>query len=124
MHEFSLVRNVIEICEEQMHSREGKYISQIELEIGTLSGVEMDAFEFAWKTAVPGTLLAHTQRKVLKIEAKAHCKKCNSTFVINEVFDPCPQCGEYFTEIVEGQELRVKNLILGTIAPKPSITNT
>lgn len=124
MHEFSLVRSVVEICEEQMRSRQDKYIRQIELEIGTLSGVEMEAFEFAWEIAVAGTVLENSQKKILKTEAKAHCKKCNSTHVINEVFDPCPQCGEYLTEIIEGKELRVKNLTLSTVTPKISITNT
>ena len=112
MHELSLVLNIIEIADAEAKVHNAGKIDRIELEIGTLAGVEMDAFHFAWKAGVKGTVLAHSEKVINHIQAKARCQVCNHTFEIEEYYSPCPCCGEFRGEVFLGKELRVKSITI------------
>ena len=110
MHEITVVANIIEIAESEARKAGAVSISEIELEIGKLSCIEKAAFDFAWKHGIRNTLLEHTKRITHYIPGKAKCKTCKLVFEIAELFDPCPHCGNYFSEILEGNELKVRSL--------------
>ncbi len=110
MHELSIVMGIIEIAEEELKKAGKERVTLIELEIGSLSGVELEALDFAWEPAVRGTVLEQAERKIDYIEARAVCVDCNSSFKIEHIYDNCPVCGSYLKNIVKGKELRVKAL--------------
>jgi len=112
MHELSLVMNIVEIADEQVKIHEAKEVENIELEIGTLAGVEMDAFLFAWDAAVPETVLGKAKRIIHRIPAKARCMDCGLEYEIGQLFEACPGCGEYLNELFQGKELRIKSLVV------------
>lgn len=112
MHELSIVMGIIEIAEQQARAASALVIEEIELDIGQLSGVEMNAFDFAWKQAVKKTMLQHTVTKINRITAKARCFDCDTEFAIERYDDPCPVCGHYLLDIINGKELRVKSLLV------------
>ncbi len=112
MHELSIVESIIQIAEENTEPKESSVIERIELEIGSLAGIEMSAFEFAWKSAVPDTVLEGAEKVIHHVFAKAKCSECNFEFEVEAVYDPCPDCGNYFTEIIEGKDLKVLSLTL------------
>lgn len=110
MHELSIVMSVVDIARNQAVSHHASKVDRIELEIGSLSGVEMDAFTFAWKAGVQNTVLETAERVIHKIPARAKCMSCQHEFDMLELYSPCPKCGDYFNEITQGRELRVKSL--------------
>ncbi|MCU0445607.1 MAG: hydrogenase maturation nickel metallochaperone HypA [Microscillaceae bacterium] len=112
MHELSIVLSIVEIAENELQKAQAHQIDKIELEIGTLAGVEMDALDFAWEAAVKNTVLAHAERKIQRIEAQARCLDCGLVYPIQQAWAECPACGEFFNEILQGKELRVKSLIV------------
>ena len=112
MHELSIVMSIIDIAKQQADQACANVIDEIELDIGTLSGIEMDSFEFAWKQAVRGSVLEGAVRKINTIEAKARCLDCDAVFNIQHYFDPCPVCGEHLLDILSGKELKVKSLVV------------
>lgn len=112
MHELSIVESIIELATTEARAANGTNIESIELDIGTLSGIEMNAFWFAWQHATPHTLLAHAQANINTIEGKATCLICNAPFDISHFADPCPQCGSHFIQIQQGKELRVKAITI------------
>lgn len=59
MHELSIAMNIIDIASEQAKINNFSVIDEIEIEIGTLSGVEIDALKFAMEIA--------TKKQYLKI---------------------------------------------------------
>jgi len=93
-----------------VQQHQARQVDRIELEIGTLAGIEWDALEFAWPVAVKGTVLAHADRYIDRIQAKARCCDCGCEYDVTQIFDPCPACGEWFSDLLQGQELRVKAL--------------
>ena len=54
MHELSIVMSIIKLAAEQA---DADMIEEIELDIGCLSGIDMDSFDFAWKQAIKQTVL-------------------------------------------------------------------
>jgi hydrogenase nickel incorporation protein HypA/HybF len=110
MHELSIAMSIVEIAEENAKNAHTSVISEIELDIGSQSGVVIEALEFAMQSAVIGTMLDKAKVKINVIPAKAICASCQNEFYINEIFTPCPECGNPFCEVIQGKELKVKSL--------------
>jgi hydrogenase nickel incorporation protein HypA/HybF len=112
MHELAIVMSIIDIAERQAANANASSIDEIELDIGTLSGVEMDALEFAWNEAVKRTVLEKTVRTINRIEGFADCIDCGISFRIEHLYDGCPVCGGHLINITKGKELKVKSLVV------------
>jgi hydrogenase nickel incorporation protein HypA/HybF len=112
MHELSIVMSIIDIAQQQAMEAAAVTIDEIELDIGTMSGIEMDSFDFAWNQAIKSSVLEHALRKINRIEARALCLDCNAEFAIQNYYDACPVCGEHLLDILSGKELRVKSLVV------------
>ncbi len=110
MHELSIAMGIVDIAEKEAKKNGIKEIKTINLEIGTLSGVEIDALNFAWPMAVAGSVLENAEKRINIIEARAKCLDCGTEFKLENLFDACPECGSYFKEIIQGKEMRVKSL--------------
>jgi hydrogenase nickel incorporation protein HypA/HybF len=112
MHELSIVMSIIDIATKQLQGIDATEIEEIELEIGTLSGIEENSFDFAWNQAVRNTPLQNSIRVVNKIEAVATCIDCMIDFSVENLYDACPVCGGHFLNINKGKELKVKSIVV------------
>ncbi len=112
MHELSVVMSIIEIAQQQADKEHAAIIEEIEMDIGCLSTIQMEAFDFAWQQAVKQTILEKTAKKINRIKGKAICLDCNTTFPLENLYDACPVCGEHLIDILEGKELRVRSLVV------------
>ena len=110
MHELSIALGIVKIAEEESRKAAAKKVLSIELEIGSMSGIELDALDFSWPIAVKETVLEGARRDIDWIEAKARCTECGSEFEVKNSYDTCPKCNSYFKDIYKGKELRVKSL--------------
>ncbi|MBA4407818.1 MAG: hydrogenase maturation nickel metallochaperone HypA [Bacteroidota bacterium] len=110
MHEFSIAQSIIDIAEEIATKEKADQIQSIDIEIGALSGVVLDALEFALKITVEGTILGETQINFFPIPGKAVCNDCNLMFEIGDLLAICPGCGGGTLKIIDGKQLRVKSL--------------
>jgi hydrogenase nickel incorporation protein HypA/HybF len=112
MHELSIAINIIEIAEEEVHKANAKEVNEIEIEIGVLSGVIVEALEFALETAIKNTVLEQSIVRIIKISAKARCTNCGMEFEIDDYFSPCPKCKNLFSDIIDGNQLTIKKMIV------------
>lgn len=110
MHELSIAMGIVDIAEKEAKKINASAIEAIELEIGELSGVEIDALNFVWESAVNGSVLENATKKIDIIKGKAKCLDCNSTFDIKNIYDACPKCNSYLKGIIQGKELKIKTL--------------
>ncbi len=113
MHELSVVMSIIDIAEAYAGKAGSDRVDEIELDIGTLSGVDMDALDFAWTEAVKTTLLSRAVRRINRIAARARCMDCDHVFDVDQPGTPCPVCSGYLVVLIRGKELRVKSLLVG-----------
>lgn len=110
MHELSIVMSIIDIASDEAAKARVSKFSEIELEIGMLSGIEMNAFDFAWNEAVKSTILDGVERIIRRPTGTANCMECDTHFELSTLYDQCPVCHSPFIHIMQGKELRVKSL--------------
>lgn len=109
MHEMTIAVGLIELAEEQARGAGARRINQIEVEIGTLAGVEMDALTFCYETARRGTLCDGARLDIVSIEARGRCGECGREMPADFWVAFCPDCGTGL-EILQGRELRLRSL--------------
>lgn len=114
MHELSIVMSIIDIAEKEINKEGGGIVEEIELDIGQLSTIEMEAFDFAWQQGIKGSFLEDAKLMVNRIEGIAKCLECNLEFPIENYYDSCPVCGGHFNQIIQGKELKVKTITIAT----------
>ena len=110
MHELSVALGIVKIAEDVIEKENAKVVESIELEIGTLAGIEFESLDFVWPSAVKNTVLENAEKKINIIEGEAKCGECNQVFKLNNIFDSCPECNSYLKSILKGKELLVKSL--------------
>jgi len=110
MHELSIAIGIVKIAEAEIAKAKAKNVELIELEIGTLAGIEFNSLDFVWPAAVKDTVLEHATKKINIISAKAKCVDCDTAFEIKNIYDSCPSCNSFLKAILQGKELRVKAL--------------
>jgi hydrogenase nickel incorporation protein HypA/HybF len=110
MHELSVAMGIVRIAEKETAKARASKVELIELEIGTLAGVEFESLDFVWPSAVKETVLEHAIKKIEIIQAKGKCLDCNTIFDMKNIYDPCPNCSSFLKGIIKGKELRVKAL--------------
>ena len=114
MHELSIVMGIVDIAESEAAKAGISSFDTIELDIGNLAGIVMEALDFAWQPGTKGSVLEKAERKVNRIEAIAKCVDCDHEFVSETLYESCPECGSYFTNLIQGNELRIKSLEYST----------
>lgn len=112
MHELSIAYRIVEIAEEQAREHKAKKIEEIELEVGLLAGVEIQALDFALESAVKGTMLEKAKIIRHEIEGRGHCYDCGLSFATDVLSTPCPSCGSFSVKLMRGKELRVKSILI------------
>jgi hydrogenase nickel incorporation protein HypA/HybF len=108
----SIAMGIIEIVEEECIKANAISVSEIELDLGTVSGIMIEALEFALSVAVPDTILQNAIIKINKIEAKAQCEECHNVYLCESLLDPCPACQSFRNIILSGKELKIKSLLV------------
>ncbi len=112
MHELSIALSIVDLAEDQAQKHQATEIEELELEIGCLSGVEIQTLTFALESSVRGTMLEKARIIRHDIEGEGRCGDCDTIFRMDALFDSCPQCGSYCINIVKGKELRVKSILV------------
>ncbi|MHB1428512.1 MAG: hydrogenase maturation nickel metallochaperone HypA [Rhodocyclaceae bacterium] len=110
MHEMSLVEGVRELIEDAA-AREGfSRVNSVRVEIGQLSGVEREAFEFCFDLAMRDGIAAGAQLEVLATPGRGRCPACGRETALAVVYDPCEHCGTVPVAVIGGTEMRVIDL--------------
>lgn len=110
MHELSVALGIVRIAEEETKKAGATSVEAIDLEIGTLAGIEFDSLEYVWPAAVKDSVLEHAKRHISVVQGKAKCLDCEHEFEIDKYYDSCPKCQSSLKGILQGKELRVKSL--------------
>lgn len=112
MHELSIAQSIVELVEEVAIKEKAKSIKSIDIEIGALSGVVLDALEFALEMTIKNTKLESAKINFLNIIGKASCSNCNFLFETNDLLALCPECKQANFKIIDGKQMRIKSLTI------------
>lgn len=108
----SIVASIVDIAENEAKKANAEKITEIELDIGTVSGIELDALNFAFDCIKPKTMLKDAEIKINIIKAKSVCEDCKHEFETENVYTLCPECDSYKTNILQGREMKVKSILV------------
>lgn len=110
MHEMSIALNIVESAEEAARENNGHRITMIDLEIGELAGVLLDALNFSLEVATQNTMAASAKINIDHVKGSARCGNCGKTFHLTELWAVCPHCDDFQYEILTGKELKIKTI--------------
>ncbi|MCG8484240.1 MAG: hydrogenase maturation nickel metallochaperone HypA [Clostridia bacterium] len=110
MHELSIATNIVEIAEEEAIKAKKSTISEIDIEIGSMSGVIIEALEFAMEEAVKKGVAQNAKINFKELMARANCEKCFHQFEVDDFFAVCPKCGSFETNIISGKDLKIRKI--------------
>jgi len=117
MHELSLAENLVDQLV-QTAAENALRVTRIVVIIGTYSGVERDAFEFAFPFAAEGTTVEGAE---LIIETSSLCVECRACQAISHPKPTlliCTACGSNDVELTGGREFLIRSAELEI--PEPS----
>jgi len=112
MHELSIATSIIKTAEQEVLNNNGGKVLEIYLEIGKLSGVEIQSLHFIWELCSNGTVLQDSKVIISEPEGIAKCAECDTEFKLEKIYDSCPECNSPFKNIISGKELKIKKLII------------
>ncbi len=110
MHEISLCEGVLQVLEENAQSQGFSKVKTVWLEIGQLSGVEIEAMRFGFDVVMRGTLADNAGLEIIEEPGMAWCLPCAKTVQVAQRFDACPSCGSYQLQVTSGEAMRIKEL--------------
>lgn len=76
MHEWSIVQSLLERTEAEARKRNATGVHRLRVQIGELSGVEIDLLKRAYDTFRDRTLCAHAELEIERVPAHWRCPKC------------------------------------------------
>jgi hydrogenase nickel incorporation protein HypA/HybF len=107
MHELSIAQSIIAIVEKSVPAGFNQTITAVDLEIGVLSGIEIQALENAFSIIKNSTILRDSVLKINIKKGKATCTACKTIFELSGFGESCPNCNSYEINITEGKEMKV-----------------
>lgn len=112
MHEMTIATSILDIIEETVRNYNFNQIKEIRLEIGVLSGVEIESLKFCLDVILKNSIAAKSKIIFERPLGQGRCLKCNEIVSIESFYDCCNKCGNYSLQVISGNEMRVKDLLI------------
>lgn len=106
----ALAEGVLQVIEDAARAQEFAKVTAVWLEIGQLSGVEVEAMKFCFDAVVRDSIADGARLEIVATPGTGWCMQCSQTVPMQEVFGECPQCGSHQMQVTGGTEMRVKEL--------------
>lgn len=112
MHEMSLAEGILQFVEDTAAQQGFKRVTEVRLEIGALSGVEVEALSFCMDVVLKGSVAEGARVELERLPGQGYCLGCGEMVEIQALYDACPKCGSYQVQVTGGTEMRVKDLLV------------
>ncbi|EHL30434.1 hydrogenase maturation nickel metallochaperone HypA [Legionella drancourtii] len=112
MHELWLCKSILEIIKQNAIAINCTRVKKIVLEIGQLSAVEKDSLIFSFNVIAEGTVAENAELHIIDIPGEAQCESCQQKVPLRQYYDECHSCGSHSLKVTQGEELRVKSMVV------------
>lgn len=110
MHELSLAEALIEQAVAAATREGAGRIASVSLVVGQLSGVDPDAFEFAFPVAAEGTIAEGAELRIREVPVSVRCRNCGAVSSPDPMLCECLACGSKAVDVAAGRELILESL--------------
>ena len=112
MHELSMAQALVDQVEQIRAKENAREVVSITVDIGALSGVDREAFEFAFPLAAEGTSAAGASLVVERTPAGVTCDQCGEQSQPELTDLRCVPCGSRRVRITVGRDFLIKSVEL------------
>lgn len=112
MHELSIALSILDLARKEATAHNAQRVTELEIEVGKLSGVDTEALSFVLESVVRETELENCRILIHPIDGRCHCNDCGSEYLITGLLQGCPHCGSGNKELIAGRELKLKSLLI------------
>lgn len=110
MHEMSLAEGMLQLVEEGARRHAAGAVKAVWLEVGSLAHVEVDALRFCFDAIARGSVAQGARLEIVATPGAAWCLPCGERVALARLGDACPGCGGHQLQVVQGEELRVREI--------------
>lgn len=107
MHELGITQNIVAIVAEHA---QGVSVKRVTLEVGQLSAIMADAIRFCFDICCQGTVLEGATLEIIELPGVGKCRECGTEITLSQPFGSCDHCGNIKLDIIQGQELKIKEM--------------
>ena len=112
MHELSMADALVKQVVDIMHREHAESVVSITVDMGALSGVDRESFEFAFPLAVKGTEVAGALLVVEETPAAVDCDDCGARSSFDLMAVGCSKCRSPRVRITAGRDFLIKQVQL------------
>ncbi len=110
MHEFSVTKSLIELCEQEAKKNDINRVYRIHIKLGKFTGFSAESIKFYFNYLSPETRCHNAEIIFEEIPIKIQCHNCDKSSTIDEPIMLCPACGSQDIEIISGREFYVESI--------------
>ena len=110
MHEVALAEGVLRIVMDAARASAAVRVHTVWVELGALAHVEPDALAFCFDAVTRGSLAEGARLAIDRTAGTAWCMPCSVQVPVAKLGDACPHCGSYQLQVLQGDEMRVKEI--------------
>ena len=112
MHEASLVSALLKQLDDLVVQHGGGQVTELNVQVGLLSGVEPTLFDEAYRRLCLGTSAEHARLIIDAIGLECRCRACHRTFTSDALRFDCPDCGARHVDVVAGDAVVLQSFTL------------
>ncbi|MEK6776682.1 MAG: hydrogenase maturation nickel metallochaperone HypA [bacterium] len=113
MDGLTVTREILKQLIEKAQSEGASRITRIEIEVGELSGLDTKEIQTHFENLSQDTLAQGAKLSIIPIPLKVRCLSCSTEYNAGGFKMTCSHCGSISSELISGNELRVKEMEVG-----------
>lgn len=107
MHEVGIAQSILDAGRTEARRLAGSRLKRIGVRVGVLSGVDLQALEFALMALRAGTDLEELEIDLQSCPRRNRCAQCGFEFETEMYSRPCPDCTSEQIQLIGGEELEL-----------------
>jgi len=108
MHEYSIVSSLIDRVQQEAAAHEGARVHRLHVQIGELSGVELDLLKTAFDTFRERTICERAELAIHTVAPRWACPSCDRTVERGAILR-CDHCGRP-ARMIQGDEIILQRI--------------
>ncbi|UCD20340.1 MAG: hydrogenase maturation nickel metallochaperone HypA [candidate division WOR-3 bacterium] len=110
MHEFSVTKSLVDLCNEEAGRNNIEDVKKIHLKVGKFTGFSPDSIRFYFEHLKVNTRCRHASIVFEEIAIRIKCSNCCKDHTIEDPVLLCPACGSDRIELMSGREFYVASI--------------
>ena len=112
MHEFAICQGLIRQVETIARQHNAQLVTSISLRIGPLAGIDTTLLQHAFAAASITSISKGAELQIAHSPILIYCQTCGKQSTASSNNLACAHCGDWHTELLQGNELLLLNVAL------------